>query len=68
MRERLVATQKSDRSLNKCFVAVVSRAEHPETPFYYIDHGVLMRSWSSTQAGDEEWNIVTLLFVTKSRC
>lgn len=35
--------QKADKSLQKCFAAVVSTDKNSDVPYYYLDDGILMR-------------------------
>ncbi len=62
-RERLAAAQKADKSLQKCFAAVVSEDKNSDIPYYYIDDGILMRKWSPPLAEKADWGVVAQIVV-----
>lgn len=58
-RERVIAAQHEDRSLQKCIAAAVSaeKARERKTA-YFMENGLLMRKWCSDVADGAEWTSV----------
>ncbi|XP_058610941.1 uncharacterized protein LOC131526610 [Onychostoma macrolepis] len=58
-RDGVIAAQKEDESLRKCFDAVVPLEKIQERKTaYFVENGLLMRKWCSDSADDAEWNSV----------
>ena len=58
-REQLIANQKVDNKLAKCFSSVVSLEDvKKKNVAYFIDGNLLMRKWTSHVDTDGDWNAV----------
>uniref|UniRef100_A0A4W5NGU8 Gypsy retrotransposon integrase-like protein 1 n=1 Tax=Hucho hucho TaxID=62062 RepID=A0A4W5NGU8_9TELE len=58
-REQLIANQKVDKRLAKCFSSVVSLEEvKKKNVAYFIDGNLLMRKWTSHVDAGGDWNAV----------
>lgn len=58
-RSQLIAAQKADLSIVKCFDEVKNTSGE-KNPKYSLREGVLCRTWSPTEDADtdKEWNVV----------
>ncbi len=58
-RFQIIAAQKDDSSLTKCFSAVISsEAAKKRDTAYFMDDGLLMRRWCSKVEEDLDWNVI----------
>ncbi len=58
-RFQIIAAQKDDSSLTKCFSAVISsEAAKKSDTAYFMDDGLLMRRWCSKVEEDLDWNVI----------
>lgn len=58
-RSQIVAAQKDDSTLTKCFSAVISsEAAGEKNTAYFMDDGLLMRRWCSKVEEDLDWNVI----------
>ncbi len=62
--EKIIAAQKEDFSLRKCFSSVISVEEaQKKRNAYYMQNGLLMRWWCADVASDSEWSSVTQIVI-----
>ncbi|XP_026119724.1 uncharacterized protein LOC113098887 [Carassius auratus] len=62
--EKIIAAQKDDFSLQKCFSSVVSvEAARKRRNAYYMQNGLLMRWWCADVGGDSDWTSVVQIFI-----
>ena len=58
-RERLLAAQRADPTLVKCFEQVVSDDKaRGEKVAYVLDTEILVRKWSLTATAEADWSVV----------
>lgn len=63
-REKIIAAQKQDQTLSKCFSNVVSfDAVENKNIAYFLEGGMLMRKWSSVVDADLDWSAVYQIVV-----
>ncbi len=68
-RFQIIAAQKDDSSLTKCFSTVISsEAAKKRDTAYFMDDGLLMRRWCSKVEEDLDWNVIYQVVVPSKYC